>query len=76
MFGPFSGWEILVILVIVLLIFGPGRLGELGKSLGEGIRNFKKAVSGEEEVSKTVNKTEAKEGSAEANKSQTVEKKA
>jgi len=76
MFGPFSGWEILVILVIVLLIFGPGRLGELGKSLGEGIRNFKKAVSGEEEVSKTVNKTEAKEGSAEENKSQTVEKKA
>ena len=52
MFGPFSGWEILVILVIVLLIFGPGRLGELGKSLGEGIRNFKKAVSGEEETTK------------------------
>ncbi len=58
MFGPFSGWEILVILVIVLLIFGPGRLGELGKSLGEGIRNFKKAVSGEEEVSKPAAKTE------------------
>ncbi|HID78924.1 MAG TPA: twin-arginine translocase TatA/TatE family subunit [Aquifex aeolicus] len=49
MFGPFSGWEILIILLIVLLIFGPGRLGELGKSLGEGIRNFKKAISGEEE---------------------------
>jgi len=58
MFGPFSGWEILVILVIVLLIFGPGRLGELGKSLGEGIRNFKKAVSGEEEVSKPLSKGE------------------
>ncbi len=52
MFGPFQGWEILIILVIVLLIFGPGRLGELGKSLGEGIRNFKKAVSGEEETTK------------------------
>jgi sec-independent protein translocase protein TatA len=48
MFGPFNGWEILVILVVVLLIFGPGRLGELGKSLGEGIRNFKKALQGEE----------------------------
>ncbi len=48
MFGPFQGWEILVILFVVLLIFGPGRLGELGKSLGEGIRNFKKALSGEE----------------------------
>jgi sec-independent protein translocase protein TatA len=53
MFGPFSGWEILIILFVVLLIFGPGRLGELGKSLGEGIRNFKKAVSGEEELQKT-----------------------
>ncbi|HIO42214.1 MAG TPA: twin-arginine translocase TatA/TatE family subunit [Aquifex sp.] len=60
MFGPFSGWEILVILVVVLLIFGPGRLGELGKSLGEGIRNFKKAVSGEEETRQTVTKTEEK----------------
>lgn len=60
MFGPFSGWEILVILVVVLLIFGPGRLGELGKSLGEGIRNFKKAVSGEEETQQTVTKTEEK----------------
>ncbi|NPA13711.1 MAG: twin-arginine translocase TatA/TatE family subunit [Aquificae bacterium] len=51
MFGPFHGWEILIILFIVLLIFGPGRLGELGKSLGEGIRNFKKAVSGEDNTS-------------------------
>ncbi|NPB05027.1 MAG: twin-arginine translocase TatA/TatE family subunit [Aquificae bacterium] len=58
MFGPFQGWEILVILVIVLLIFGPGRLGELGKSLGEGIRNFKRALSGEDENQKTVSKAE------------------
>jgi sec-independent protein translocase protein TatA len=50
MFGPFNGWEILIILLVVLLIFGPGRLGELGKSLGEGIRNFKKALSGEEDT--------------------------
>jgi sec-independent protein translocase protein TatA len=61
MFGPFSGWEILIILVIVLLIFGPGRLGELGKSLGEGIRNFKKAVSGElEETQKPTTTTTTK----------------
>jgi len=61
MFGPFSGWEILIILVIVLLIFGPGRLGELGKSLGEGIRNFKKAVSGEEETTKPQQETKKEE---------------
>ena len=66
MFGPFNGWEILIILVVVLLIFGPGRLGELGKSLGEGIRNFKKAVSGEEESQKTVSKTEEKKPEGES----------
>jgi len=75
MFGPFSGWEILVILVIVLLIFGPGRLGELGKSLGEGIRNFKKAVSGEEEVSKPVTKMEEPSQKVE-NKTTSEDKKA
>jgi sec-independent protein translocase protein TatA len=65
MFGPFSGWEILIILVIILLIFGPGRLGELGKSLGEGIRNFKKAVSGEEEASKPQQETKKEESKKE-----------
>jgi sec-independent protein translocase protein TatA len=36
--------EILVILAIALLIFGPGKLADLGKGLGEGIRNFKQSV--------------------------------
>ncbi|MGZ5164480.1 MAG: Sec-independent protein translocase subunit TatA/TatB [Burkholderiales bacterium] len=36
--------EILLIAVVALLIFGPSRLSELGKSLGEGIRNFKSSV--------------------------------
>jgi sec-independent protein translocase protein TatA len=36
--------EILVIAAIALLIFGPGRLSELGKGLGEGIRNFRSSV--------------------------------
>jgi sec-independent protein translocase protein TatA len=40
--------EILVILAIALLIFGPGRLSELGKGLGEGIKNFKSAVKDNE----------------------------
>jgi sec-independent protein translocase protein TatA len=42
----FSGWEILVVLVIVLLIFGVGRLPEVGNSLGKGLREFRRAVSG------------------------------
>jgi sec-independent protein translocase protein TatA len=36
--------EVLVVLAIALLIFGPGRLADLGKGLGEGIRNFKSSV--------------------------------
>lgn len=46
--------ELLVILVIVLLIFGAGKLPQIGDSLGKSIRNFKKAASGDNaiEVSK------------------------
>ena len=41
--------EILVVLVIALIVFGPKRLPELGRSVGKGIREFKGAVSGEDE---------------------------
>ncbi len=44
MFGKLGLPEILILLAIALLIFGPRRLGELGKGLGEGIRNFKSSV--------------------------------
>ena len=43
--------EILVVLVIALIVFGPKRLPELGKSLGDGLRDFKNALSGEAEPS-------------------------
>jgi sec-independent protein translocase protein TatA len=39
--------EIAIVLVIVLVIFGPKRLPELGKSVGNGIREFKGSISGE-----------------------------
>lgn len=41
--------EILLLLAIALLIFGPSKLADLGKGLGEGIRNFKSAVGKGEE---------------------------
>ena len=41
--------QIVIILVLALLLFGAGRLAEVGKGLGQGIRNFKKGVSGEDE---------------------------
>jgi sec-independent protein translocase protein TatA len=46
----FGMGELLVILVIVVLIFGVNKIPQLGKGLGEGIRNFKSAIkAGEEE---------------------------
>ena len=41
--------EILLILAVALLIFGPSKLASLGKGLGEGIKNFKSAVKEGEE---------------------------
>lgn len=48
MFGM-RGWEILIILGVILLLFGAKRLPEMGKSLGLALRGFKKSVSGEDE---------------------------
>jgi sec-independent protein translocase protein TatA len=41
--------DLIVVLVIVLLIFGPKRLPGLGKTLGQGIREFKDGITGKEE---------------------------
>jgi len=47
MLGELGLPEILLILGIALLLFGPKKLGDLGKSLGEGIRNFRSAMKDE-----------------------------
>ena len=47
--GKIGIWELLVILVIVLLIFGPKALPKLGSSLGKTIGNFKKGLSEDDE---------------------------
>jgi len=47
--GEFSIWHWLVVLGIALLLFGPSKLADLGKGLGEGIRNFKSAMKDGEE---------------------------
>jgi sec-independent protein translocase protein TatA len=44
----FSFWHLVIVLVIVLLLFGPNRLPTLGKSIGEAIRGFKKGLNDEE----------------------------
>jgi sec-independent protein translocase protein TatA len=47
--GSLGAGELLVILVIVLIIFGASRVPQLGEGLGRGIRNFRRALRGEDE---------------------------
>jgi sec-independent protein translocase protein TatA len=46
--GLFQPMHLVVILGIALLVFGPKKLPELGKGIGEGIRGFKSAINGQE----------------------------
>ena len=49
MFG-FGMPELIIILVIVLVVFGAGRLPEIGSALGKSIKNFKRASDGKDEI--------------------------
>ena len=51
MFGKIGIPELLLILALALLVFGPSKLPDIGKSLGKGIREFKKATT---EIQKSV----------------------
>jgi sec-independent protein translocase protein TatA len=44
-----SLWEILILLLVALLLFGPKRLPEMGRSLGKGLREFKDSVTGKDD---------------------------
>jgi sec-independent protein translocase protein TatA len=48
-----SIWELMILLVVLLLIFGAKRLPEMGRSLGKGMREFKDSVTGVEEAVST-----------------------
>ncbi len=47
MLGNIGPLEIIIVLIIALIVFGPKRLPELGNSLGKGIREFKDSVTGD-----------------------------
>lgn len=49
MFENIGGTELLVVMFVIFLFFGPKRFPELGKSLGKGIREFKSAMRGLED---------------------------
>ena len=57
--GGIGGMEIFIILVVALVIFGPKKLPEMGRSLGKAIREFKSAGSDlQDELTKTANEIE------------------
>ena len=47
--GFIGPWEIAILLLVALLVFGPKRLPEMGRSIGKGMREFKNSVSGKDE---------------------------
>lgn len=58
--GLFRPMHLILILFIVLIIFGPGKLPEIGEGLGKSIRSFKKAISAREKEEVTEAKAEEK----------------
>jgi sec-independent protein translocase protein TatA len=60
--GVIEPWHLVLILIIALVIFGPGKLGDVGGALGRGIREFKSSMTLEE----------GKENEAEAKKADTA----
>ena len=57
-FGNFSFWEIILLMIAVLLLFGAKRLPEIGASMGKGIREFKKSLT---DVNRSLTEPEARE---------------
>jgi sec-independent protein translocase protein TatA len=41
--------ELIIILIIILLLFGPGRIGQIGGEIGKGIRSFREGLNGKDE---------------------------
>jgi sec-independent protein translocase protein TatA len=49
MIGDIGAPELIIVLIIILLLFGPGRIGKVAGELGKGIRNFREGLSGKDE---------------------------
>ena len=50
--GALQPMHLIIVLVIVLLVFGPGKLPELGRAIGDGMRELKRATNGESEANR------------------------
>ncbi|NCC63014.1 twin-arginine translocase TatA/TatE family subunit [Desulfobulbus propionicus] len=53
--------ELIIILVIIVIIFGAGKLPEIGSGIGKGIRNFKEATKKDDESTKVIDEDKNKE---------------
>jgi sec-independent protein translocase protein TatA len=65
-FGGLGGWEWIIILVIVIILFGGSRLAGVGAALGQSIREFRDAVSSNEEEEEEAQGDSTTEGQAKA----------
>ena len=61
MLGRFSGWELLIVLAVILLLFGPGRIGKIAGELGQGIKNFREGLKGDGKEDEKTEGTETPE---------------
>ena len=59
--GWLSPWELLILLAVVLLVFGPKRLPEMGRSLGKGMREFRNSLTGKDKDKDEERELEAKD---------------
>jgi sec-independent protein translocase protein TatA len=59
MLGLPRGAEWIVILIIVLLLFGPGRIGKIAGELGKGIKSFREGIANTDEEDEEPNKTDS-----------------
>jgi len=57
-----GGWEWIIILIVVLLIFGPGRLSKIAGEIGRGIREFRSGIQGENDEQSPTEVNESTEG--------------
>jgi sec-independent protein translocase protein TatA len=65
-------WEILILLLVALLVFGPKRLPEMGRSLGRGMREFKDSISGKDDDEDRTELPAARSESLEAEPAETI----
>ncbi len=69
--GSFGIWELLIILVVVLLIFGPRRLPEMAKGIGQSVREFRKGIKDIRDDITGNDDTDAKTSAASASQART-----